>query len=95
MRVGRQIDRHVVNEIGQVGAVIEIPAAQVILVGLAAVGMHDRNQAGRHFDDLAGARHRTRIESCAGHRHLARQLRHHRRSPRHVRGAGLVGLLRR
>ena len=35
MRVGGQIDRHVVPEGRHVGAVVEIVAAQVILIGLA------------------------------------------------------------
>ena len=81
VHIGRQIDRHVVHKDGDVGAVIEIPAAQVILIGLAAVGMLDRHQAGRRFEDLAGARDRTRVEVLAGNRHLARQLRHRRAPP--------------
>jgi hypothetical protein len=35
----RQIDRHVVDEDRQVGAMIEIVAAQIILIGLTAVGV--------------------------------------------------------
>jgi hypothetical protein len=33
--IGRQIDRHVVPEDRQVGAMVEIIAAQIVLVGLA------------------------------------------------------------
>ncbi len=95
MGMGRQIDRHVVDERGHVGAVVEIVAAQVILIGLAAVGMLDRDEAGRRFDDLAGTRDRTRVKVRAGDRHLTRQLRHDRRAARHVGRAGPVGRGRR
>ena len=56
MRIGRQVDRHVVDEYRQVGAVVEVPAAQVLLVGLAAVGMGHHRQAGRRFEDFAPGR---------------------------------------
>ncbi len=90
MRVRRQIDRHVVHEGGHVGAVIEIVAAQVILIGLAAVGMIDHRQAGRGFENFAGPRDRPGVEIRAGKHHLARQLRHHRRAAGNIGRAGLV-----
>ena len=65
MGVGRQIDRYVVPECCQVGAVIEIPAAQVILIGLAGVGVHDHHQAGCRFEDFARPRDRPSVEILA------------------------------
>ena len=95
MRVGRQIDRYVVPKRREVGAVIEIPAAQVILIGLAGVGVHDRHQAGRRFEDFAGARDRPGINVLAGNRHLARHAWRHHRAAGDVGSAGLIGRRRR
>ncbi len=90
--MGRQIDRHVVDEDRQVGAVIEVVAAQIILIGLAAVGMLDHRQAGRRFENFAGPRRRTIVQILPGHRHLAR---HGGRDRRAAGDIGRTGLVRR
>ena len=95
VRMGRQIDRHVVDVGGHVGAMIEIVAAQVILVGLAAVGVVDHRQAGSRFENLARSRDRAGVEVGAGKDHLARQLRHHRSAACNIGRSGLVRRRRR
>ena len=61
----------------EVGAVIEVEAAQVVLVGLALAAVLADDDAGHGLEHLAGPRHRARASSwrdgdCA----LARGLRH-------------------
>ena len=60
--IGRQIDRDVVPEYRQVGAMVEIVAAQIILVGLARAGMLNDGEAGRRFEDFRIRCHRAGIE---------------------------------
>jgi hypothetical protein len=91
VRVGGQIDRQVVPEYGHVGAVVEIVAAQIVLVGLAGAGVLHDGEAGCRFEDFRTICDRPSIEVLARDGHLARQLRHHRRSSGHVRTAGVVG----
>ncbi len=93
--MGGQIDRHVVPKRGEVGAVIEIPAAQVILIRFAGVGMLDHHQAGRRLENLTGVRERTSVEIRAGNRHLARHAGRHCQTGGDVQSAGLVGRRRR
>ena len=56
----------------QIGAVVEIVAAQKILVGFALAGVLGHDQAGHGFQHFARPRHRTRVELFAGDGHLAR-----------------------
>ena len=93
--VGRQIDRHVVDEDRQIRAVIEIVAAQIILIGLAAVGVHDHGEAGHGFENLARPRHRACVELLPGHRHLARHGGRHGGAAGNVRRAGDIRRRRR
>ena len=58
MAVADHVDRQAVDADRQVGAVIEVEAAQVILVGLAAARMLADDDAGDIFHDLAGAQQR-------------------------------------
>ena len=88
--MGRQVDRHVVDEDRQIRAVIEIVTAQIILIGLAAIGMHDHGEAGHGFENLARSRHRECVELLPSHRHLARHGRQHRSATANVRRAGDV-----
>ena len=95
VRVRRQIDRHVVDEDRQIRAVIEIIAAQVILIGLAAVGVHDHGEAGHSFENLAGPRHRAGVDILPGHRHLTRHGGRHSGAAGNVRRAGDIRRRRR
>ena len=90
MRMRRQIDRHVVDEDRQVRAVIEIVAAQVILIGLAAIGMHDDREARRGFENFAGACDRTSVQVLPRDRHLACHRRPDRRTAGDIGRAGVV-----
>ncbi len=60
--VGRAIDRHVVDEVGEVGAVIEVVATDKILVGLAFPRMHRDDEAGDTFEELAGSQDRAELD---------------------------------
>ena len=72
MRVGAHVDRHVVDIDREIGAVVEIIAAQKILVGFAVAGMLGDDQAGHGFQHFARPRHRPRVELFAGRGGLAR-----------------------
>ena len=91
MCVRGQVDRHVVPEYGYVGAVVEIVAAQIVLVGLAGAGVLDNGEGRRRFEYFRTLLDRASIEVLTRDGHLARQLRHHRRSSGHIGTAGLVG----
>ena len=85
--VGAQVDRHVVDGDRNVGAVIEIEAAQEILVGLAFAAVLRHRQAGRRFKEFARARDRTRVEIVPAHRHLAGEVRRGCRAGADIRRA--------
>ncbi len=70
--MGAHVDRHVVDRNRKVGAVVEIVAAQEILVSFALAAMLGHDEARSGFEDLAGTRDRTCIEIGAGDGHLAR-----------------------
>ncbi len=70
MRVRRQIERHVVEENGEVRAVIEIEAAQEILVRLSAAGVLRDDDAGNGFQNFARAQNGTFLNLCRAHRSL-------------------------
>ena len=88
MGMGAHIDRHVVDPDRHVGAVIEIIAAQKILVGFALAAVLRHDQAGHRLQYFPRARHRTRVEFFAGHRHLARHVRRPCRPRGDIRRAG-------
>ena len=52
--VGGHVDGHPLEIRGQIGAVIEVEAAQEILVGLAAATVLGHDDTGDRFHDLAG-----------------------------------------
>ena len=56
--VAAHVDRHAVDESGEVGAVIEVEAAQEILVGLAGAGMLGGDEARDILRQLADPRDR-------------------------------------
>ena len=70
VRVRRQVERHVVEINGEVGAVIEIEAAQEILVGLAAAGVLGDDDAGNGFQDFPARRMRALCNFRRAHRSL-------------------------
>jgi hypothetical protein len=57
MRVAALVDRHAVHRGAQVGAVIEVEAAQVELIGLALAAMLADDQARHRFQHFAGTIH--------------------------------------
>jgi len=53
--VARQIERDVVEAGREIGAVVEVEAAQEVLVGLTAAAVLRRDQAGHGLEHLRGA----------------------------------------
>ena len=60
--VGRHVDRHAVDRGGEVGAVIEVDAAQVVLVRFALAAVLGDDQAGDAFQQLARSQKRPVLE---------------------------------
>jgi len=58
MGVRRHVDRHAADVGCKVGAVVEVEAAQEILVGLAVAGVLRNDQSGHHLQRFAGAEDR-------------------------------------
>ena len=73
--VRAHVDRHAVDVDGKIGAVVEIEAAQEVLVGFALAAVLGDDEAGRRFQHLADAQRRNGIDLRAGHRQLARGFR--------------------
>ena len=87
MSVARHVDRHAVDRDGEIGAVVEIEAAQKILVGFALAGMLGHDQPRHRLQQFADPRGRTRIEFLAADPGLAGGSGLQIRWPRN-RGAG-------
>ena len=66
MGVGRAVDRHVVNEIGDIGAVVEVEAARQKLVGLALAAVDGDDQTRHRFQQFADAIGGTQVDFFAG-----------------------------
>ena len=66
MAVGAHVDRHAIDGDGEIRAVVEIEAAQEILVGFAFAGMLRDDQSGSDFEEFAGARGRLCVDLRAG-----------------------------
>ena len=62
MRVRPHIDRHAVHAGREIGAVVEVEAAQVILVGLARAAVLRDDHAGNGLDDFARPEQRAQRE---------------------------------
>jgi hypothetical protein len=75
MAMRGQVHRHAVDVGGEVGAVIEVEAAQEILVGLALAGVLGGHQPRHGFHDVAGTQQRTRAQLPRGDDALARAVR--------------------
>ena len=58
MRVRRQVQRHPIQVVGEIGAVIQIEAAQEILVGLPAARVLRDDDARHGFQDFPAAQNR-------------------------------------
>jgi hypothetical protein len=71
--VRAEVDRHVVDRQREVGSVIEVEAAEEILVGLAATGMLGGDQARRCLEQLTGAKQRSDLDVRPGDAALARR----------------------
>ncbi len=69
--VGRHVDRHAVDADGEIRAVVQVKAAQKILVGFALAGMLGDDQPRHHLQRLADARERSRVDFRTRHRHRA------------------------
>ena len=74
MRMGAHIDRDIIDPDRQVGAVVEVVAAQEILVGFALPAMLGHDQAGDRLEYFPRPRDRPCVERFTGHRHLARHI---------------------
>ena len=71
MGMGAQVDRHVVNGDGKISAVVEIEAAQEILIGLAFPAVLRDRQAGGGFEEFARTCDWTSVEVVSTDGHLA------------------------
>ena len=69
--MGRHVDGHAVDLDGQIGAVVEIEAAQKILVGFALAGMLGDDQPGHGLQRLAGPQEGNGIHFRAADAHGA------------------------
>ena len=72
--VATRVDRHARHIGGEVGAVIEIEAAQKILVGLAFAAVLGDDQSGDEFQHFAGAQYRAVLDQLCRYRALARRI---------------------
>ena len=73
--VARQVQRDAAEERREVGAVIEIEAAQEVLVGLSGSAVLRRDQAGNRFEHLGGAQQRAALDLRIPDGTLARRVR--------------------
>ena len=73
--VRRHVHRHACDRGREVGAVIEVEAAQVVLVGLAFAAVLADDDARDRFENFAGSHDWTRLELTRGDRALAGRLR--------------------
>jgi hypothetical protein len=66
VRVGGHVDRRPRHEGGQVGTVIDVEAANVILVRLALAAVLADHHAGHRFEDLSRTEHRPLLDLFRG-----------------------------
>ena len=71
VRMGRFIDRHVVDEGREIGAVVEVEAADEILVRFAFAGMNGHHQARHRLQHLPDAIGGPQVDLLLGDRSLA------------------------
>ena len=65
MAMGGHVDRHAVDAGSEVGAVVEVEAAQEVLVGLAVARVLGDDQAGHELEHFAGAQGRAALQQLA------------------------------
>ncbi|CAI8847344.1 protein of unknown function [Methylococcus capsulatus] len=75
VRVGRQVHRHPVDPGGEVGAVVQVEAAQEILVGLAGAAVLRGQHAGHDLDQFAHPQQGPVLELVLAHHPLRGRLR--------------------
>ena len=75
MPVRAHVERHAIEEQREIGAVIELKAAQKILVGFALAAVLRDDETGHDFQRLCRPVERLVIHLCAGERHRARRRR--------------------
>ncbi len=71
MSVGRPVDRHAIDEAGEVRAVVEVEATHQVLVGLALARMDRDHQARHGLVELPNAVDRPQDNFLTGYRPLA------------------------
>jgi len=71
VRVRRQVKRHIVEEDGDICAVVEIEAAKIILVGLAAAGVLRDDETRNRLQDFSRAKNRAIFDFRFAHRSLS------------------------
>ncbi len=67
MRVGRFINRHVIDEGRQIRAVVQVVPAQQVLVCLTFAAMQGDNQSGHSLQQLPGAVGRCQLQFLVCH----------------------------
>ena len=67
VRVRRHVDRHAVDEGREVGAVVEVEAAQVVLVRLAVAAVLRHDHAGHELEHLGRPQGRPALDQLRGH----------------------------
>ncbi len=70
VRVRRQVERHIVDEDGEICAVVEIESAKKILVGFAAAGVLRDDDAGNRLQNFSRSKNRTILDFLCAHRSL-------------------------
>ena len=73
--VRAQVPRHAVHVRREVRAVVQVEAAQEVLVGFAAARVLHRNQSGYRLEQLGNAQHRPHRQIRTAHGALARGVR--------------------
>ena len=87
MTVGTQVPRHAIHERGEIGAVVELHAAQEVLVGLVAARVLRGEEAGHHLEQFSHPKQRAHGEigaarlALAGRRNWPGQDRQRGRQP--------------
>ena len=69
----RHVDRHAVDARGEVGAVVQVEAAQEVLVRLAVAAVLRHDEPGDGLEDLGGPEDRAVLELGGEHGALARR----------------------
>ena len=70
VRMGAHVDRHAGDESGKVGTVVQIEAAQEILVGFAIAAMLGDDDPGHEFEQFSGAQCGAVFDQLGGDRPL-------------------------